>query len=84
MLNPSFTIHMARITGTVLFGLSTAAGFIQAAPSPFPIAQAKYDQYRKEAYETQKAILQRRESRCTWDNVIIRKEWLIESSISYY
>jgi hypothetical protein len=50
----------------------------QALPSlgsPFLEDQAKYDLYRTEATATQKAILENRESGCTWNNVIVRKEW---------
>jgi hypothetical protein len=59
-------------------------GLGQALPSPsspFPEDQAKYDLYRTQATAIQKAILEKRESGCTWDNVIVRKEWQVISQL---
>ena len=50
---------------------------IQALPSAFPEEQAKYDQYRIEATAAQRAILEKRDSGCNWNNVIIRREWWV-------
>ncbi|TVY64353.1 Tyrosinase-like protein orsC, partial [Lachnellula suecica] len=41
----------------------------------FSVGKAEYDAYRAQAYANQIAVLQQRDSGCTAENVIVRKEW---------
>lgn len=59
----------------VLLAVILQLQFVHAVPTTNLTAQRQYDLYRLQAYQNQKAILTKRSTGCTWDKVIVRKEW---------